>query len=184
MAQIYQNAYFTIAAAHTASSHVTLLSPRPALYSAGIVFDINDTKVGARLISRQDRLPLDERGWTLQEEYLSERILRFTEYELVWQCRVIEECECDAHDVPRRTSISTGQSLDKLEELWPEIVFEYSKRRLTFSCDKLPALAGIAAVVHRNTGHQYVAGLWMNTILKEMCWRTCAISYYSDTVVR
>jgi hypothetical protein len=68
-------------------------------------------------------------------------------------------------------AISAGESLDNMQILWPSIVTDYSKRRLTFPSDKLPALAGIAMVVHQNTGYQYVAGLWREAMLREVCWK-------------
>jgi hypothetical protein len=34
--------------------------------------------------------PLDKRGWALQEHILSSRMLIFSDYELLWQCKEVE----------------------------------------------------------------------------------------------
>jgi hypothetical protein len=45
------------------------------------------------------------------------------------------------------------------------MVREYSRRKLTFAQDKLPALAGIASKLAEKTGYTYVAGLWLQDLL-------------------
>jgi hypothetical protein len=49
--------------------------------------------------------------------------------------------------------------------MWRDIVREYSRRKLTFAQDKLPALAGVASKLAERTGYTYVAGLWLEDLL-------------------
>ena len=59
--------------------------------------------------------------------------------------------------------------------LWQVGVRSYTSRALTFPSDRLPALAGVADVVHKRTGSSYVAGLWQDDILGDLQWQ---ITYY------
>jgi hypothetical protein len=43
---------------------------------------------------------------------------------------------------------------------WHSIVIVYSRRSLTKSSDKLPAISGIAAIYQEMTGASYLAGIW------------------------
>jgi hypothetical protein len=53
---------------------------------------------------------------------------------------------------------------------WLDIVEEYSRRKLTFGKDKLPALAGLARVIANKTQDEYYAGLWRDHILEDLHW--------------
>lgn len=51
-----------------------------------------------RLLNEEDKIPdhpLLWRGWVLQEQLLSRRVLHFTRRELVWECRTHARCQCD-----------------------------------------------------------------------------------------
>jgi hypothetical protein len=53
---------------------------------------------------------------------------------------------------------------------WLQTVEEYTKRVLTNDQDKLPALAGVAHLVARQTGDMYFAGLWRADIIQCLNW--------------
>ncbi|KAK1963005.1 hypothetical protein LY78DRAFT_562375, partial [Colletotrichum sublineola] len=57
---------------------------------------------------------------------------------------------------------------------WYQLVEEYTTRKLTFGADKLPALAGLAALfkslLHSNSLPTYVAGLWREDIANGLIW--------------
>jgi len=53
---------------------------------------------------------------------------------------------------------------------WPNIVNDYSSRNLIYGKDKLPALAGLAKKGHGETGHLYVAGMWLEKLEYELLW--------------
>lgn len=54
---------------------------------------------------------------------------------------------------------------------WQNRVAEYSRRKLTFASDKLPALAGLATVCHAITKSAYVGGLWRDHFILDLLWR-------------
>jgi hypothetical protein len=58
-----------------------------------------------------------------------------------------------------------------LAKEWHDLVTVYSKRSLTHTKDKLPAIAGIAAHYGLATGDEYLAGLWKSMLISELCWR-------------
>ncbi|KAF8857819.1 hypothetical protein BDZ45DRAFT_743992 [Acephala macrosclerotiorum] len=47
-----------------------------------------------------------------------------------------------------------------------------AEENLTYETDKLPALAGLAREIVNKTGDTYLAGLWKNTVLEGVLWRT------------
>ena len=53
---------------------------------------------------------------------------------------------------------------------WYNVVAEYSTRSLTFSTDKLPAIAGIAKAFHTKFSATYIAGLWKEDLLAGLAW--------------
>ncbi|KAI1457312.1 heterokaryon incompatibility protein-domain-containing protein [Annulohypoxylon moriforme] len=144
--------------------------------------------------------PLSERAWTFQEEKLSSRILRFGDAELSFECRRGVACECDMYGAEYDNSPEAlnGPPLHRLATLnigdgatgsregqersrqlppqvdpflaWQDRVAEYSKRKLTFASDKLPALAGLATVCHAITQSEYVAGLWRDHFVLDLLW--------------
>ncbi|KID89009.1 heterokaryon incompatibility protein, partial [Metarhizium majus ARSEF 297] len=54
---------------------------------------------------------------------------------------------------------------------WRELVKQYSKCDLTYTTDKLPALAGLAKAYQDTTGDAYLAGLWRSFLLDQLDWR-------------
>ncbi|KAL8855860.1 MAG: hypothetical protein Q9178_007521 [Gyalolechia marmorata] len=53
---------------------------------------------------------------------------------------------------------------------WYNTVTEYSRRNLTFSSDKLPAIAGIAKYFHEKLDITYIAGLWKEDPIMGLAW--------------
>ncbi|ERF68968.1 hypothetical protein EPUS_09022 [Endocarpon pusillum Z07020] len=125
---------------------------------------------------------LEQRGWTFQERLLSPRNLHFGEDQIYWECfessrsEVFPDMEVTAGHFG---SLSLKQRFERVSRdgealrVWDEITRIYSRRRLTFSSDKLVALAGIAA---RMTGkfkpEDYLAGLWRPSLPKSLLWYT------------
>jgi hypothetical protein len=54
--------------------------------------------------------------------------------------------------------------------IWYDLVELYSARSLTVSSDKLPAISGIARLMHRGFRCEYGAGLWKEDLPKGLCW--------------
>ncbi|UKZ51736.1 hypothetical protein TrVGV298_005499 [Trichoderma virens] len=99
-------------------------------------------------------LPLLSRAWVYQERLLSPRIVYFTRYEAAFEC--------------------AGSNRDKIcEKYWHQIVGEYSGLRISFTSDRLPALAGVArqyGTAHSADLGRYVAGMWENCFPSELLW--------------
>ena len=138
---------------------------------------------------------LSTRGWALQEQLLSPRILRYTSSELVWECATHMRCECSVRPkkplvmllrrrliregYPSRTALDEAKSSRNVKEVldglllqWNQVVYDFSLRSLTYASDRLPALSGLAAVMQRRTGDEYIAGLWKNELAIWLCWQT------------
>ncbi|KAF7532425.1 hypothetical protein G7054_g7944 [Neopestalotiopsis clavispora] len=129
--------------------------------------------------------PLITRGWALQERILSSRLLHYGHGELLWQCRESTTCECCYHDSEGSSYMhSLGDaaqgfmgiirgypSADNIAQNWRLLVEQYSNLDLTLAKDVLPALSALAyfsSMVRH--GDHYLAGLWKNSIIGDMCW--------------
>ena len=63
---------------------------------------------------------------------------------------------------------------------WRSVVHNYSKRKLSFWTDCLPALSGTASRFSRNVKAQYLAGLWADDFPFCLAWR-CDTLYDSPS---
>ncbi|XTI86414.1 heterokaryon incompatibility protein-domain-containing protein [Cenococcum geophilum] len=125
--------------------------------------------------------PLATRGWTLQEQFLSRRMVHFVGRELVWECRTAAWCECMEIDNMQkddmdRSGETLGQKhrlesdLSKDKGLWHSMIQQYHARDLTYPSDFLSALSGIATYLQQQySAGKYCAGLW-GPSLGELLW--------------
>src|ERR1700749_3560270 len=51
-----------------------------------------------------------------------------------------------------------------------DLLKRYTKRTLTLSTDRLPAISGVAMRFSRILADQYCAGLWKSTLCTELLW--------------
>ncbi|KAK9416648.1 putative Heterokaryon incompatibility domain-containing protein [Seiridium unicorne] len=100
---------------------------------------------------------------------------------------------CIIKDDPNDWAVESAENRDATNPIpvnsvsvqmqWYAIVKEYSKLRLTYASDRLPALAGIAKqLAQSHTMHypdestrrqsRYLAGLWEDTLLDDLLWST------------
>ncbi len=105
------------------------------------------------------------------------------EHELAWECASAIACECRAarsgvgrraaHETTYKAEWSTqtgnGASLE-FSRRWMALVAKYSSRALTYSADKLPALAGLASRVARSSSCTYLAGHWKEDLGRTLLW--------------
>jgi hypothetical protein len=77
----------------------------------------------------------------------------------------------DSSSIETRKKIRT-----KIYRTWHSIIFAYVNRRLTKQTDKLPALMGMARIIHELTGDTYVAGFWRKNLLVSLIWTHTASS--------
>ena len=126
--------------------------------------------------------PLSQRGWALQERYLSPRMLHFTKQQLTWECESTWSYESFhlRHQVfvdtdtglPRHKSDT--QAIEEpahLYEAWYSVVREFSRAHLTRITDQLPALSGLAKAYLGKLPHDtYLAGLWKHDLVRGLWW--------------
>jgi hypothetical protein len=145
----------------------------------------------------KDRGPLGQRGWALQEEILSPRILQFTKDLVFWRCaetranEVFPDVEFSgsrhldlgqsnvassyleviSHLIPRNLGRTQVFNNDILSYWYGNVVDAYMLRKLTYPSDKLVAIAGIAKEIQPYvTDSEYKAGLWMNDMHRGLLW--------------
>jgi len=186
MASVYEGAFLTIAASSAAAADQGFLTERPVWNSIPFAW----TGEGSQPRTIQARVepysglhnglddPWSLRGWTFQEQVLANRLISFSTHELQWMCKTTATCECGAIDEATLSTdefsyLRISQMSTSLEAFacWQSLVATYSERTLTFGSDKLPAISGLAVVVQRFTESTYVAGLWADNIVLDLCWQ-------------
>jgi hypothetical protein len=207
MGSIYQGAALTIAAASAANSTDGFLQDRTFEEAYGHLFRLpychkqdGDITRGSILLSGlpisdkyQERI--DERGWTLQEDMLSLRLLRFGSKQTTWRCPThpdgvkidggsdpVRENEdmAFAVDNPSRNAgvrskvIEAGASASSnVYGSWQKNIERYTLRTLTRASDKLSACAALAgnfSDIMRLPASDYLAGLWKPDLPAQLLW--------------
>ncbi|KAE8834233.1 hypothetical protein HRS9122_08313 [Pyrenophora teres f. teres] len=144
------------------------------------------------LKSQLRNAPVNQRGWILQEQQLSRRILHAMDSQFVWECGMITESE-DGTVYEQKKNTSMVKSLDRLENgiyhrrspcndadyhldiyksgySWWKCVVDYSSRLLSKPEDQYAALAGIVQFRHETTGDLPVVGLWERYLAIHLAW--------------
>jgi hypothetical protein len=186
MARIFEQAELTIGAASSASVNESFLRPlneehRNGRSSLAVQWPdsckdrFRDIRVRARSKALdisysddmkphqeplQDVYPLDTRGWTYQERYLSRRSVRYLPHQIAWECYTAEYLEKYPFDTlapaPR--------------DEWQQSVQNYTKRSLTFPTDGPAAISGVASKIWWRD-ESYFAGHWDNgAFLSQLRW--------------
>jgi hypothetical protein len=125
----------------------------------------------------REKSPLLARGWVYQERLLSPRILHFGFDELSWECNEASYCACGFHwtqflFTPKQRHhkmITTSNSHEKAA-YWRTVVENYSELELSRTSDRLTALFGIAKQVRQSRHCRYLAGIWEDSVLEDLCW--------------
>ncbi|KAI0550006.1 HET-domain-containing protein [Xylaria curta] len=195
MAEIYANAFLTIAATKSKDGAGGCYSDRNACH-----VDCGTVVEGSVFIRGQmprfggpagsktsEGWPLLLRGWVYQEMSLSTRVLHFGSQEVVWQCRTHRRSESGSNDSDHANStfsdghapsgIKHNDAWDKgspNDRPWYDVVNDYSGLALSFEKDKLPALAAISQGYAKDMGADglFLAGLWKSSLLHDMLWET------------
>ncbi|KAF2654971.1 HET-domain-containing protein [Lophiostoma macrostomum CBS 122681] len=134
--------------------------------------------------SNENTSMLETRAWTLQERVLSQRVVHFGYAELEWECRYHIQPICHCGELSRRDTLLKYRQLIRdgrnFPAGWQNIVSEYTRRQMTYSKDRLPALDGLtkAYTPHdkliRRTfdSGSYIAGMWFSYIPQLLPWYT------------
>ncbi|KAE9379674.1 HET-domain-containing protein, partial [Stipitochalara longipes BDJ] len=150
MADIYKNAYVTIAAESSKDSHEGM-------------FTLDDWETCVNGTGSALRL----RGWVLQESLLAPRTIRVSSQQMFWESNELGDSDTDLEDM-------TDQGLtarDIIYLQWSSIIRDYSHRKLSVSSDIFPALEGLAREFNTHLNDTYIAGLWKQDLLRGLLWR-------------
>jgi hypothetical protein len=104
--------------------------------------------------------PLMKRAWTFQEEFLSPRVLYWSDHGVFWNCVLKQYAERDA--LKGRDPLSRGTS-------WDRTIEAYTPRQLSHPEDRLTALAGVASKF-AVANDEYLAGLWKSSLPGSLLW--------------
>ncbi|KAI2468969.1 HET-domain-containing protein [Annulohypoxylon bovei var. microspora] len=180
MADIYENAYLTIAATMSldgtggcyASTDPETMYCRPVIENS--VYCRKKPPEFNQFYRNKD-WPLLSRAWVYQEMRLSPRVLHFGSEEVIWQCRTCRRSESQSNDSDATTTLSYNDRYIPESDLlgWYNTVYEYSHLALTFEADRFAALAAVAQreATSRNTSDEFLLGLWKNNLLRDLLWQ-------------
>jgi hypothetical protein len=192
MADIYENAFVTIAATCAANSDDGLRPFRDrfkALRLGSSNFFVREWIPDRSRIytSGPNKFwPLLSRGWAFQEGKLAPRTLRFSCHGVIWDCRTTR-AEAEKQRVGRDLDDDTidllpffssfGSTSDP-NTAWRNTITEYSMLDLTYQTDTLPAIAALAQRMARlRRNDTYLAGMWRSTLLSDIQWKPMYYNY-------
>ncbi|KAM0421484.1 hypothetical protein ACHAPT_010657 [Fusarium lateritium] len=194
MATIYKNAAITLAAGTAERASEGFLGDpesKPTIYLPEDKFAIpmENGEIGTVYLSAEPYEPdhpLDKRGWTLQEFMLSSRMLIFSDYQLLWQCKEVglqsvtgddrgleyqqhlEHLPWKVFDEEAEVGFGASDS-DKLY-IWKTIILQYTERNLTEPNDRLPAVSGITSELGKLWRDSNIWGLWRRWFIPLLAW--------------
>lgn len=129
---------------------------------------LSDYAVTGRLQFSQ----ISHRAWVFQELSLSPHILHFVEDRMVWDCSH-QRVTIGEQSARTPASIMRSAASDSSRP-WLEMIALYSSCEMTKSCDKLPAIAGIANVwptLHANPqADAYHYGIFGSDVCNSLLW--------------
>jgi hypothetical protein len=196
MCDIYANSFLTIVAAGSFSDAQGFLAPRVLAPTVVDIAPQEGNVSSTRIVIRRHGHsgppePLFDRAWTYQERFLSRRMILYKQQEMEWHCQLGKKCECQQwmEEHPWRNDgigvlgmkdrdfhfdhnrLCNG-SIEDAQDTWRKsIVPKYSRLSLTKATDRLPALSGIAKLVHtRYPENTYLAGLWAMDLPQGLLW--------------
>ena len=192
MGSIYGNAAFTIVAAVAASADKGFLHVQPTEEYFIAPFDVPIHDEEGNLVNslslcypasyKRWKDPINDRAWTFQELLLSKRVIsysyrgvEFADKELLQQngSDQAERPELDPRfSIPSWSSpwFNLEVTRETIRNVWLIIRSEYTTRDLTYSGDKLVAIAAVAAELGKTYG-KYLAGLWEEDLFLDLQWR-------------
>lgn len=185
MGEVYENGLFTIAS-NLSDDDQPWLPPDPLSWALKLWKGGPHKSWLLELITNS---PLASRGWCLQERHLSPRILHVYHKQVwVWECNfrvrgansnglVYSSDVTDDTLSWRKQTLtrSTSLSRDQLFDWWNKLVVDYTRRRLTYQSDQLPAISGVAHRLQPLLSCAYHAGIWESDIF--------GLLWYSGTLL-
>lgn len=130
--------------------------------------------------------PVHERGWCLQELYMSPRALIFTSETLRFRCQ--QATQNIGHSFYHSTTDEVrlpdalfnpdapwpveygSKEWTSVHRVWCTVVHQYTRRTIGQASDKLVACGALAEAFHHGLRSEYLAGLWRDTLLHDLLW--------------
>lgn len=124
--------------------------------------------------------PLNMRGWVFQELTLAPRVLYYGRKQMYWQCseKVHSEDGYIDHNVALNIP-GDRYSLASRYYDWTAWVSDFSQRSFTKQADRFPALHGVVRHYGEGTEHMFLLGLWKETLVRDLAWRTRLVDYHT-----
>ncbi|PVH87884.1 hypothetical protein DL98DRAFT_525169 [Cadophora sp. DSE1049] len=144
-----------------------------------------------------EKCELLNRGWVVQEQFLSPRILYLGKRQMFWECHSLQAYQTYTrgiptaffYSVPLKSTIDSNWSilppgahasleqLDDLRSSSRNVVRVYSRCQLTQGDDKLIAISGIAKCFRGVLDDHYLAGLWRADLPVGLLWSRTHTAY-------
>lgn len=171
MSGIYRNAVVTIAADCSRDHSESIFTPSFRKRKMVNVWTDSSSwlcSLDYKMSLQEGASTLDTRGWILQEQLLSPRILKFCDGRIDWECLTSGSSHFKrALNGLQSTSMNLRQ---QVYSSWHQIVQSYSARILTQKTDKLMAVMGIANYTGAIVKDNFVAGLWEHNLWRDLLW--------------
>jgi len=164
-------------------SHTTLYARRTQKLAAP---SVDSTSWSApQGISDSVQGPLSKRAWTLQERILATRIIHFTSEGLCFECATHFKSQDGRVSASEHLSVwhhletpdGSPELRTKLQRFWRLMLSDYTQRGITRRSDLLPALSSLAGRMQDLHGAEYLAGLWRDRLIEDLCWAPQGTKY-------
>lgn len=119
---------------------------------------------------------LSTRGWVLQEQLLSPRMISCMSSDFHWECMKMHQTEAGAQWTLNGSNIrGTSRSHWRYSALFAasdvvELDAKLFQRNFTSWRDRVPALCGITQSYQSLTGDTPLLGLWRRSLLEDLLW--------------
>jgi hypothetical protein len=182
MGSVYGNATLVIATAMATTENDPLIISREKKWEGADVSlsvdPIGSVQLGFR---RRSHLLLTERAggdygkistraWTWQERLLAPRTVFFTPSAVKFECHCTSLWEDYSPHVEAKSWSSQLEDDPHLK--WSRLVEEFTRRDITRSSDRLPALGSVMERIRAATGWTPLFGLWKERLRQTLCWES------------
>ena len=200
MCSIYQGSILTLSATKSPGPHGGCFAEAPSEfrgtkvvgeykgkpYQAYVRRLMSHNEYSQKTSTRDQRQPLLQRAWILQERLLGPRVLHFGPQELLWECNEVSTCQCSSdtfakcsRKIDHRRALKEG-SHAQIADYWRSLVETYSTLKLSYNSDRLPALSGLATQFKDYRKDSYNAGVWQDSFVEDLLWYV----YWTDPATR
>jgi len=184
MGGIYRNSTITLYAARAETVHGGF-SPEPpkdekSILKLEVELPMGKSSKGSMTLTLPKNndfnfLPVNQRGWTLQEYLLSPRMLAFGE-EVAWMCArhqylaLVPSTICSSYVPYEKFHILQDLSPQRRTAAWNRIVENFCQRRFTKADDRILGITGIINMLVVAWQDECLFGLWKSRFLTHATW--------------